>query len=105
MLTIEAGLVIASLIGTATMCLVKVITQLENSRCTSIKCCGIDCTRDVQTPVVEVSTEGTMRSTEGTMRSTEPPVPIAAPIPPVPITAPIPRPRLTLSELRSRFES
>mgnify|MGYP003655736826 FL=1 len=91
MLTIEAGLVIASLIGTATMCLVKVITQLENSRCTTIKCCGVDCTRDVQTPVVEVSTE--------------PSVPIAAPIPPAPIAAPIPRPRLTLSELRSRFES
>ena len=104
MLTIEAGLIIASLIGTATMCLVKVISQLENSRCTTIKCCGVDCTRDVQTPVVEVSTEGTMRSTEPTIPAI-PPVPIAAPIPPVPITAPIPRPRLTLSELRSRFES
>lgn len=101
MLTIEAGLVIASLIGTATMCFVKIITQLENSRCTTIKCCGVDCTRDVQTPVVEVSTEGTMRSTEPAI----PPAPIAAPIPPVPITAPIPRPRPTLSELRSRFES
>jgi len=100
MLTIEAGLVIASLIGTATMCLVKVITQLENSRCTSIKCCGIDCTRDVQTPVVEVSTDPTIPAIPPA-----PPVPIAAPIPPVPITAPIPRPRLTLSELRSRFES
>jgi hypothetical protein len=97
MLTIEAGLVIASLIGTATMCLVKIITQLENSRCTTIKCCGVDCTRDVQTPVVEVSTEPTIPAI--------PPVPIAAPIPPAPITAPIPRPRLTLSELRSRFES
>jgi len=98
MLTIEAGLVIASLIGTATMCLVKVITQLENSRCTSIICCGIDCTRDVQTSVVEVSTEGTMRSTE-------PAIPAIPPAPPVPIAAPIPRPRPTLSELRSRFES
>jgi hypothetical protein len=101
MLTIEAGLVIASLIGTATMCLVKIITQLENSRCTTIKCCGVDCTRDVQTPVVEVSTEGTMRSTEPTI----PAIPIIPPIPPVPIAAPIPRPRPTLSELRSRFES
>ena len=98
MLTIEAGLVIASLIGTATMCLVKIITQLENSRCTTIKCCGVDCTRDVQTPVVEVSTEGTMRSTE-------PAIPIIPPAPPVPIAAPMPRPRPTLSELRSRFES
>ena len=91
MLTIEAGLVIASLIGTATMCLVKIITQLENSRCTTIKCCGVDCTRDVQTPVVEVSTD--------------PPIPPIPPAPPVPIAAPIPRPRPTLSELRSRFES
>ena len=98
MLTIEAGLVIASLVGTVTMCLVKIITQLENSRCTTIKCCGVDCTRDVQTPVVEVSTGGTMRSTE-------PPAPITAPIPPAPIAAPMPRPRPTLSELRSRFES
>ena len=94
MLTIEAGLVIASLVGTATMCLVKIITQLENSRCTTIKCCGVDCTRDVQTPVVEVSTEPAI-----------PTAPIAAPIPPAPIAAPIPRPRPTLSELRSRFES
>ena len=91
MLTIEAGLVIASLIASATMCLVKIITQLENSRCTTIKCCGVDCTRDVQTPVVEVSTE--------------PAIPAIPPATPVPIAAPIPRPRLTLSELRSRFES
>ena len=91
MLTIEAGLVIASLIASATMCLVKIITQLENSRCTTIKCCGVDCTRDVQTPVVEVSTE--------------PAIPIIPPAPPVPIAAPMPRPRPTLSELRSRFES
>ena len=91
MLTIEAGLVIASLIASATMCLVKIITQLENSRCTTIKCCGVDCTRDVHTPVIEVLTE--------------PAIPAIPPIPPAPIAAPIPRPRPTLSELRSRFES
>jgi hypothetical protein len=83
MISIEGGLVIASLIASTTMCLVKLITQLERSRCTTIKCCGLECDRSLpDEPVEEVDD------------------PI---IPPVPIVPPaIPRP--TLKELRSRFE-
>jgi hypothetical protein len=96
MISVEGGLVIASLIASATMCLVKIITQLENSRCTTIKCCGLECDRSLpDEPVEEVD------------------VPIIPPIPPIPLIPPIPTqiptipptiPRPTLQELRSRFE-
>ena len=88
MLSIEGGLIIASLIGSATMCLVKLITQLERSRCTTIKCCGLECDRSLSDePVEEVDV----------------PIIPPAPIAPVPTIPPaIPRP--TLKELRSRFE-
>lgn len=90
MLSIEGGLIIASLIASTTMCLVKLITQLERSRCTTIKCCGLECDRSLpDEPVEEVD------------------VPIIPPIPIEPTQIPtipptIPRP--TLRELRSRFE-
>ena len=86
MLSIEGGLIIASLIASTTMCLVKLITQLERSRCTTIKCCGLECDRSLpDEPVEEVD------------------VPIIPPVPIAPTQVPtIPRP--TLRELRSRFE-
>ena len=90
MISIEGGLVIASLIASTTMCLVKLITQLERSRCTTIKCCGLECDRSLpDEPVEEVDVP------------IIPPAPIApTQVPTIPPT--IPRP--TLRELRSRFE-
>lgn len=92
MITVEAGLVIASLIASGTMCLVKIIHQLENSRCTTIKCCGLHCDRSVPDESPE-----------------EVDVPIVPIIPPPPIPRPTPTLKVptlkpTLKELRSRFE-
>ena len=87
MLSIEGGLVIASLIASTTMCLVKLITQLERSRCTTIKCCGLECDRSLpDEPVEEVDVP------------IIPPTQIPTQIPTIPPT--IPRP--TLQELRSK---
>ena len=89
MISIEGGLVIASLIASTTMCLVKLITQLERSRCTTIKCYGLECDRSLpDEPVEEVDVP------------IIPPTQIPTQIPTIPPT--IPRP--TLQELRSRFE-
>ena len=38
---------IAVLISTAGAVIVSVLSQLQHSRCTSLKCCCVDCTRDV----------------------------------------------------------
>ena len=68
MLSIEAGLVIGGLLGTITMCIVKIITQLENSRCSSISnCCGASCIRDVEIPVEEVETSEVSTQTRPTL--------------------------------------
>lgn len=96
MITVEAGLVIASLIASGTMCLVKIIHQLENSRCTTIKCCGLHCDRSVpDEPPEEVEV---------------PAVPIIPPPSPPPRPRPTPTLKVptlkpTLKELRSRFEN
>ena len=92
MISIEGGLVIASLIASTTMCLVKLITQLERSRCTTIKCCGLECDRSLpDEPVEEVDVP------------IIPPAPVSIAPTQVPTIPPaIPRP--TLKELRSRFE-
>lgn len=87
-ISIESGFVIGSLLATVTVCLVKLISQLENSRCTNIKCCGVQCDRDLSSPVQEVETEN---------------IPV---IPPAPAPPPK-RPRLvkpSVEELRARYE-
>ena len=83
MISLETGFVIGGLLASFTMCLVKIIQQLENSRCTKINnCCGTTCERDMSVGVegVEVNEQ----------------IPIAS------VPAPVPRP--TLQQLRSRFE-
>lgn len=74
MISLETGFVIGGLLASFTMCLVKIIQQLENSRCTKINnCCGTSCERDMTADVEEVE-----------------------------VNEQIPRP--TLQQLRSRFE-
>ena len=83
MITLETGFVIGGLLASFTMCLVKIIQQLENSRCTKINnCCGTSCERDMTADVDGVDVD-------------QPQIPVAS----VP-----PRSRPTLQDLRSRFE-
>lgn len=48
---------IAVLISTAGATLVAILSQIQHSRCTQIRACGLDCARDVpenQDPVPEI---------------------------------------------------
>jgi hypothetical protein len=51
---LELSLLITAVIGGCTICIVKVVSQLENSRCTEVLCCGIECKRDLTHNVREV---------------------------------------------------
>lgn len=53
---LEISIAVTGCIMAVTVCCVKVLAQLENSRCTSISCCKdiINCTRDLSTEVKEV---------------------------------------------------
>jgi hypothetical protein len=91
-MSLEIGLVIAGLLGSATLCVVKILHQVQNSKCYSIRCCGSQCLRDVDVDLPEA--EVPQQSTTATQ--TSPPVPRA------------PRPVLDASavaELRKMYET
>ena len=48
---------IAVLISTAGAVIVSVLSQLQHSRCTTLRCCCVDCTRDVTGLVPEPEPE------------------------------------------------
>ena len=52
--TIETGIVIGSLLASFTYCCVKIIHQIQNSKCKFINCCGTECIRDVEIDLDEV---------------------------------------------------
>jgi hypothetical protein len=52
--TLETGLVIGSLLASFTYCCVKIIHQIQNSKCKFINCCGTECIRDVDIDLDEV---------------------------------------------------
>ena len=62
--TLETGLVIGSLLASFTYCCVKIIHQVQNSKCKMIDCCGSKCIRDVDVDLdeVEVSQPAPSRS-------------------------------------------
>lgn len=95
MTVLEIGFITGSLISVCMIFCVKVINQLENSRCTRItNCCGTSCERDLSMVVESVPVDNT------------PPDPII-PRPPTPTPPPtlkIPKLKPTLQELKSRFE-
>ena len=51
--SLETGLVIGSLLASVTFCCVKIIHQIQNSKCKFINCCGIECVRDVEVDLNE----------------------------------------------------
>ena len=56
-ITLETGLVIGSLLASFTYCCVKIIHQIQNSKCKFINCCGTECVRDVDIDLDEVDVD------------------------------------------------
>ena len=81
--SIETGIVIGSLLASFTYCCVKIIHQIQNSKCKFINCCGTECIRDVDIDLDEVQT-------------TDPRNSVAEPPPPLPPT------RLQLNTIRKQ---
>ena len=93
MTSIEIGIIIAGIIGTVTVCAVRIIHQIQNSKCINIKCCGIECIRDVNVDLPEADTSDIQRPPSMTQSAQ--------------VTPPPPRPRLNsagVSEIRKSFE-
>tara|TARA_R110000851_G_scaffold243833_2_gene396613 strand:+ start:844 stop:1167 length:324 start_codon:yes stop_codon:yes gene_type:complete len=53
---IEIGLIVGGLLGTITLCAVRILHQIQNSKCVNISCCGASCVRDVTVDLPEVET-------------------------------------------------
>ena len=84
---LEISIAVSAILGVATACGVKIIHQIQNSRCTSIKCCMgcIDCDRNIEIEIPEVETTAPTAATTASR----------------PINIPN---RPTIHQLRSRYE-
>ena len=58
MTSIELAVVIGGVLASFTMCAVKIIHQIQNSKCRFIKCLGVECVRDTDIDLPEVRTGG-----------------------------------------------
>lgn len=47
MLTIETSIIISTLIGSVTVCIVKILHETHKSKCSEIQMCCINCKRNV----------------------------------------------------------
>ena len=56
MTPIELAVVISGCMASFTMCAVKIIHQIQNSKCRVINCCGNECVREVEIDLPEVNT-------------------------------------------------
>ena len=56
MASLEIAIVIGGVLASFTLCAVKIIHQIQNSKCRFIKCCGNECVRDtdIDLPEAEV---------------------------------------------------
>jgi hypothetical protein len=100
-MSLEIGLIVAGLLGSFTMCAVKIIHQIQNSKCVFIDCMCMKCVRDPDINLDEADTSQQSRS-QATQTQTSPPPPPAPPPP-----TPVPRPRLSseaVSALRAKYE-
>jgi hypothetical protein len=98
---IEIVAVISGVLASFTFCAVKILHQVQNSKCKFIRCCGSECVRDVDVDLPEADTSSA-------------PVP---PRPPIAMTAAVkarppsgvvrlpPPPRPRVKALREMFES
>ena len=82
MASLEIALAIAGILGSVTVCAVKILHQVQNSKCRFINCCGAECVRDVEVDLPEVQTSA-------------PPLPTAPPA-----ARPLPHPHAPRAERR-----
>jgi hypothetical protein len=96
-MSLEIGLIVAGVLGSFTMCAVKIIHQIQNSKCVFIDCMCMKCVRD---PDINLDEADTSQSQSQSTQTSPPPAPPPTPVPP--------RPRLTseaVSALRKKFET
>ena len=53
---IEIGALVSAILASFTFCAVKILHQVQNSKCQFIKCCGSECVRDVDVDLPEADT-------------------------------------------------
>lgn len=53
---LEIVAIVGAILGSVTVCCVKLMHQIQNSKCSVIRCCGNECIRDVAIDHPEVST-------------------------------------------------
>jgi len=85
---VEIGLVVSSIIGVVTYCVIKTVHQCQNSKCQLIEGCGFRCVRDPNIDLEEpdLSTHPQTRTVSTQTRPT------------------LDIPKSRVEELRSRFE-
>ena len=101
MASLEIALAIAAILGSVTVCAVKILHQVQNSKCRFINCCGAECVRDVEVDLPEAQTSAPPLPTAATALPTSPRPP--PPPPRAPALKTVPRPRI--KDLRQVFES
>jgi hypothetical protein len=57
MASLEVAIVIGGVLASFTMCAVKIIHQIQNSKCRFIKCCGNECVRDTELDLPEAEVD------------------------------------------------
>ena len=57
MASLEVAIVIGGVLASFTACAVKIIHQIQNSKCRFIKCCGNECVRDTELDLPEVEVQ------------------------------------------------
>jgi hypothetical protein len=92
MSAIEIAFIVGGVLASFTVCAVKIIHQVQNSKCRLIDCCGAHCIRDVELDLPEVRTDP------------PPPLPANAKSTPANPPVPLPVPRPNIKEIRKVFE-
>ena len=57
MASLEIAVIVGGLLASFTMCAVKIIHQIQNSKCRFIKCCGNECVRDTELDLPEAEVQ------------------------------------------------
>jgi hypothetical protein len=89
---LEIALVISGVLASFTLCAVKILHQVQNSKCKFITCCGSQCIRDVEIDLPEASVSNVQQPVVPTRVST-------------PRQEPKKLPRPRIKELQQIFEN
>ena len=75
MASLEIAIVVGGLLASFTVRAVKIIYQIQNSKCRFIRCCGNECVRDttVNLPEVEVHSTQPQQQVQSPRRFTKTP--------------------------------